>query len=469
MNRLALNEPVIEETPYLGPLLTWRCCPVCSHSNFTVIQRLDDVQFYQDGTPRVRLQEVQCHRCYTLYKNPTFSSQGMDVLFKQAAASYGSEHPGARASDQVAWCWKHGLTGNLLDYGCGDGVFVSRWNPFRHRAGVERDPVALAKARDRHVFQSGPFYPPIEFTDRLPIGFSPDVITMWHVLEHIPCPSNRRDALLDFFRGTFLPFHAESFGAPHLKTRRLVVEVPILELGFTDDICGFFSNQHVTHFSRHSLDTLLRAAGWEPYISEEFAYNGRRVVCRSVGPVPGPGPVSTVEPGSPFGHAQMDADLLERIAPPPYVQRDGHGQRGGFWHQHDTMGHQGDVPLAQAYMQHHRKACRAVDARLRRGTEGKPFVIWGAGMHTEMLYQETSLRERMPVLIVDNDPGKVGTSWRGVNIHRTARNPVLSEWNPDAALVISSYGSQREIMAAALAMGVPESAIVTLYDDPVVY
>lgn len=441
MNRLALNEPVIEETPYLGPLLTWRSCPVCSHSNFTVIQRLDDVQFYQDGTPRVRLQEVQCHRCYTLYKNPTFSPQGMDVLFKQAAASYGSEHPGARASDQVAWCWKHGLTGNLLDYGCGDGVFVSRWNPFRHRAGVERDPVALAKARDRHVFQSGPLYPPIEFTDRLPIGFSPDVITLWHVLEHIPCPTNRRDALLDTFRGTFLPFHVESFGAPHLKDRRLVVEVPILELGFTDDICGFFSNQHVTHFSRHSLDMLLRAAGWEPYISEEFAYNGRRVVCRSAGHVPGPGPVSTVEPGS------------DRV--------------GTWWDEKDTMGHPGDIALAHAYMRHHRKACRAVDERLTKGIEGKPFVIWGAGMHTEMLYQETSLKERMPEYLIDTDHGKTGTYWRGVAIDV----PDIwhsSDWR-DRRLVISSYGSQREIKAAALTLGVPESAIVTLYDDPVVY
>lgn len=433
------------ETPYLGPLLRWRPCPVCTHSDFTVIQRLNDVQFYQDGTPTVRLQEVQCQRCYALYRNPCYSDEGLRVLFAQAGASYGSEDGFARASEQVDWCHRQGLTGDLLDYGCGDGLFVGRWHGSHHRAGVERDDAQRAKAIAQAVTHPSLTPRAPVFVKDLPIPFAPDVVTLWHVLEHLPTPTNQRDAPLDVFRGHFLPFTADSDGAAHLTNRRLVVEVPVLERGFTDDICGFFSNQHTTHFSRTSLDNLLRIAGWEPYLWEERPYNGRRVVCRIASPYPGP---------------------EDRTAKA-------------------TMGHQGDVALAQAYMRHHRAAVKKVDARFRAGVGDRPYHLWGAGMHTEMLYQETSLKDHLPIHLLDSDPTKTFTTWRERVILQPRAHcpkgwyaqlvgpqdmPVLGSTAGDFyPLVISSYGSQRAMVQQALDWGVPRSQIVTLYDDPVVY
>jgi hypothetical protein len=65
---------------------------------------------------------------------------------------------------------------------------------------------------------------------------------MFHVLEHLPDPVSVLKRLRD---------HAHN-------STRLVIEVPILEKGQTNDIHGFFSPQHLTHFSKKTLDNVLK-------------------------------------------------------------------------------------------------------------------------------------------------------------------------------------------------------------------
>jgi len=60
-----------------------------------------------------------------------------------------------------------------------------------------------------------------------------------------------------------------------------VVEVPILENGKTNDINGFFSVQHMTHFSRQSLANCFALGGWEVVEQiEQPDYNGCRVLAK---------------------------------------------------------------------------------------------------------------------------------------------------------------------------------------------
>jgi hypothetical protein len=189
------------------------------------------------------------------------------------------------------------------------------------------------------------------------------------------------------------------------------VEVPVVERGFTNDLVGFFSVQHTTHFSRRSLENALWRAGWEPEeVDEDMDYNGHRVLAvpaaREADPLPD------------------DADLA--------------------------------VPVIAAW----EAAARDVSDRLE--AVGDRVQIWGAGLHLEYLFQRTPLfATPRDYAIADSDPLKQGGTWRG---HAIAAPETLVA---DVPLVISSYDSQDEIAAAAADLGVRD--VVRLYDRVVAY
>lgn len=94
------------------------------------------------------------------------------------------------------------------------------------------------------------------------------VVTLFHVLEHIPDPVQ---FLLDL---------QASFGTNAL----FVIEVPVLELDFEQswDPSSFFAPFHASHFSRETLSMTLKSAGLEKIIQEEFSdYNGHLVIAET--------------------------------------------------------------------------------------------------------------------------------------------------------------------------------------------
>jgi len=195
------------------------------------------------------------------------------------------------------------------------------------------------------------------------------------------------------------------------------VEVPILENGATNDINGFFSVQHLTHFSRGSLENVMRAGGWRILeIQTQPDYNGCRVVA------------------VPNSAAEIAAN------------RD-------------------DARLLYEYLTSWYRAVADVEARISAMDAAPDLVIWGGGLHSEFLYQFTSLFRRAGktrYAVVDSDPLKQGKTWRGIPMQPPG---VLSglDWS-SARLLVSTYGSQAEVVAEAGSLGVPERAILTLYE-----
>ncbi len=230
-----------------------------------------------------------------------------------------------------------------------------------------------------------------------------DVITMFHVLEHLPRPVS----VLRNLRSMAHP------------GTRLVVEVPVLENGVTNDINGFFSAHHMTHFSRTSLQNCLAWAGWKIDESQEQAqYNGFRVVAL---------------PSVPTRVPERD----ERA-----------------------------TSLLHRYLSGWYGALAKAEARLFELRDGDRCLIWGGGLHTEFLYQTTSFFSSRPdreYVIVDSDPMKKGKSWRGIEIHSPE---VLRDIScPSARMLVSSYGSQASIVNAATELDFPPDRIWTLYDE----
>lgn len=385
-------------------LMRYRGCPVCDAKRTREVLRLESFQFFTDESlsKQVDLIEVQCQECGTLYLNPCYSVEGFSHLFKQAGQSYGSTQ--IRPLEQVNWLQEKGLLQagiRLLDIGCGSGVFLSSLPEAIQKGGVDIDQQSIDSARKKS--------PQIEFIcssfETFEYAKRVDVFTLYHVLEHLPDP-----------KGTLERLHQIAS-----ENTALVVEVPILEKGLTNDINGFFSAQHLTHFSRTSLKNLLEATGWSVEDWHEMPdYNGCRVLARK-------GQAKTTRQVNPS----------EKLNTHRYLQN---------WYQ----------------------SIANVEEKLLNLTSPK-IVIWGGGMHLEFLYQTTSLFDVSrghDFIVVDKDPLKQGLNWRGIPIYSPDVLKTLSE---DFELVISSYGGQEKIALEAGGLGIAQERIFKLYDVIHVY
>jgi SAM-dependent methyltransferase len=390
-------------------LLNYRPCPICGGLDNRAVFIIDDFQFYSDSLvepKRARIQEVQCNNCHAIYLNPCYSTTGFQYLFAEAGQSYGSTE--GRPQEQIGWLSSRGFLDKgkvFLDAGCYEGRFLSVLPEDVRRIGVDIDRLAIERGQKRYGADGLELIHGSFESFQSPVA--PDVISMFHVLEHLADPY----AVLSHLRSI-----------AHDKTR-LVIEVPVIEHGNTNDINGFFSVQHMTHFSHHSLGQLVNRAGWEVLERHQMPdYNGHRLLVK-------PGQVSSKVIGS----ASDRVKVLEYLA---------------HWYNNAA------------------EISRLIESWPRTARA----VIWGGGAHSEFLYQVTSLFQvnfQCEFIVVDSDSLKQGASWRGLPIHSPE---ILTDidWS-NCQLIISSYGSQEKIAKAALDMGVPSSAVMRLYEHVQVY
>lgn len=389
-------------------LLAPRPCPVCDSFRARVVLEHAGFQFFSDSAKlpkRADVVQVQCLDCFALFMNPCYSDYGFRVLMAEAAHSYGAS-PG-RPDEQVAWLGKRGLLppgACVLDVGCADGRFLLKLPPTLERVGVDIDAPSIARAK------ANPGAAEIELIcadfSRIQVARKVDLITMFHILEHLPAPV----AVLDHLRSVSRP------------STRLVVEVPILEREATSDVSSFLAVQHLTHFSRTSLANVVARAGWRVISSEAMEYNAVRVIAEPAQPTPA------------------------------------------------VAGEPADVAVLSAYLADWHWAVEEANRRLLAIRDVRRLVLWGGGLHTEMLYHTTALfqvRRDREYSIVDSDPVKHGTTWRGIAIHPPECLDDV-DWT-DTSLLISSYYSQEPIRRAALTLDVPPERIVALYDSVVGY
>lgn len=384
-------------------LMKYRACPICKEDNTKFLLSLEKFQFFSDAiTPKqVDINEKQCKSCGAIYLNPCYSNEGFSVLFEEAGMSYGSSE--GRPFEQVEWLNNYKLLEDgykVLDIGCGVGKFLASLPLNIKKVGVDIDNASIEKAIEKNN--------DIEFIcsgfDDFTYDGDIDVITMYHVLEHLPNPLETLQNL---------------YKLSNEKTK-LVVEVPIIENGNTNDINGFFSVQHLTHFSRNSLKNILARSGWNILVwLEQKDYNGCRVLVEKTDDISSLLSYNNKEYSNVYNYLS-------------------------FWY----------------------ASLEKVENRISQ-IDSKKCVIWGGGMHLEFIYQVTSLfKNEIEFIIVDSDKNKQNKKWRGINIYSP---DILETLNEDIPLVISSYGGQYSIERAALTIGIKQNYIIKLYDFVRVY
>lgn len=392
----------LQRSAAVAPLQLLRHCPLCHSSAEEELFALHDFQFFTDQAGRNRADHrvVHCQQCGLIYTNPCYTPAGFQLLFDKAGCSYG--HTAGRIGEQVAWLsGQFPIAQSLLDVGCGNGDLLKALPHTVSRYGIDVDEQTL-----NSVAQAAPG---INFTvcDFNGLKSLPqvDVITLFHVLEHLPDP--------DGFLAQLRRLSKESVA--------LVIEVPVVDRAAElqdRDIVGFFTVQHLTHFSKTTLEKMLAKNGWRVVHAEAMAgYNGWRVVAE-------------------HGPAQSDVG-------------------------HDASG----LIAARVYLDVWKRNVELVKRRIEKLNGARQIMIWGAGQHTEYLALLTGLFDLdASFVVVDSDPMKQG--------HRYHSLPVLSpgqiseyEWRQGSfPIVISTYGGQESLLAILKETGVNESRIIALYD-----
>lgn len=380
--------------------VTHRHCPICDNDDFTVINQMKGFQFYTDDVinKQVDITNVQCMSCKALYMNPAYSPAGFDVLFREAGCSYGMTD--GRTKEQLDWLNARNLLQDqktFLDVGCGDGSLMKCLPDSIRCIGVDIDLFSIEKARKNNLHQNVKFI--CADFDAFKPDFEPDLISLFHVLEHLPNPI-----------GTLQHLRSISKKGGHL-----IVEVPVMENGFTNDIMSFFSPQHMTHFSGHSFVQCVKNAGWS--IVEAFQqpdYNGTRILA--------------VNDGS--GSIQKDFA-------PKFLE-----------------------DLLQLTQSNNQK----IEAALNKLSASNKVIVWGAGNHIEKIFQVANYfkNSKSEFIIVDSDKIKQNQTWREINIY--SPDVLAGLKGQGIPVIISSYGSQQIIQNVLNDLGWDKKFIVELYE-----
>jgi SAM-dependent methyltransferase len=273
-------------------------CPLCGAPRATALCAERDLAL---GVPG-RFTLARCEACGLLYQNPRVRRDELDRMYpddyppharepdrERVARAHSAavrwvlaERLGYRhlATGEVGWRdrlrarWRqrrvekvyppwHGR-GRLLDVGCATGRFLQQMAAVGWRvSGIELDAVAAAKART--------VTPDVVIGDPADVSLPPgsfDLITAFHVVEHLPDPAAALRRMLGWL-------------APH---GLLIVEVPNVG-GWGGTLFGRFWSgldfpRHLVHFTPATMRALVERCGGR--VVDEWHWSKPRWIIRSL-------------------------------------------------------------------------------------------------------------------------------------------------------------------------------------------
>lgn len=223
-----------------------KICPVCRGNTFRPVFNCEDHTYsHQQFTIQ------QCENCQLMITNPRPDQNTIGDYYK--SDEYIS-HSG-KTNSLFDWIylrvrnytlgWKQKIiqsrkpVGTILDYGCGTGEFIHHmvsngWESF----AIEPSDEARGKIKKHNNLTT------FKSIDQLPEKKF-DIITLWHVLEHVPNPDQLMQQLKQQLKEGGLIFVAvpnhEAFDAQHYKKHWAAYDVP----------------RHFWHFAKNNMTHLL--------------------------------------------------------------------------------------------------------------------------------------------------------------------------------------------------------------------
>lgn len=231
-------------------------CPVCSGIEF------ENFLTCEDHTYSHQLFNIQkCKGCGLRLTNPRPDQNSIGEFYQsnEYISHTGKSHSiidfiylSART---FTLKWKrqiissHKSNGNLLDYGCGTGEFVKHMASHHWKInGIEPSNTARKKAEELintskpAIFEKLEELPPIKY----------DVISLWHVLEHVPHPDQLLLKLKSLLNPNGVIFVAvpnyESYDAQVYGRHWAAYDVP----------------RHFWHFTKTTLSEIFIKQGYTP-------------------------------------------------------------------------------------------------------------------------------------------------------------------------------------------------------------
>ncbi len=227
-------------------------CPVCNNSNFS--KHLESKDF---SVSKEAFVVVSCDTCDFHFTNPRPSDEN---LGKYYISDHYISHNNTRRTlfekiyqlvRRIAINGKFRListffrSGRILDVGCGTGDFLNKCKSKNWETkGVEPSEIARNQAIKNHKLDVE------ESTDLSKLEGEFDIITMWHVLEHVP---SLNETLVQFNqllskKGKIIIAvpNLESYDAKYYKEYWAAYDLPI----------------HLYHFSKKSICTLFEKHGF---------------------------------------------------------------------------------------------------------------------------------------------------------------------------------------------------------------
>ena len=203
---------------------------------------------------------VRCPSCGFLYRQPGIKPERLGELYKTKRyktflTGHYSEERIRRyelVMDAFAPLFDNGAGRRILDFGCGAGLFLDLaekrgFEPY----GVDLSKVSVEEARKRPSGRNAYFGTPQDVPEIAAGGF--DVITLWSVLAHLPCPVE------DF---TMI----RKLLAPGGALLVLTVNANSLMLKAARDDWNGFTPNHLKFFSPTTLPLLLERAGFTSHV-----------------------------------------------------------------------------------------------------------------------------------------------------------------------------------------------------------
>jgi 2-polyprenyl-3-methyl-5-hydroxy-6-metoxy-1,4-benzoquinol methylase len=227
-------------------------CPICSSSSFTKFLSAKD-----HTTTGEQFEIVRCTQCNFTLTNPRPDINSIGKYYQ--SEKYISHTGGSKSlldkvyifARTITLGWKLKLinkyksTGSILDYGCGTGEFLHHLkNNGWTINGVEPSDGARNKATN---LLQNPIHSSIEKIERSQF----DVITLWHVLEHIHDLNEKLVSIKSLLKQDGIIFIAvPNHEAPDAQK-------------YGTNWAGYDVPRHLWHFSKDSMKKLFDKTGLE--------------------------------------------------------------------------------------------------------------------------------------------------------------------------------------------------------------